>query len=62
MPRIYKRLCYLCYLDGEFVDAVGSYSIEPVDVYDVCEKHMKIAEVHDLVTWKFTEDENIVEA
>jgi len=63
MPlRVYQRLCYLCYQDGEYVPAVAETKTRINVIYDVCEKHKEIVEKQEgFKTIKLEEDEVVME-
>lgn len=43
MTRMFMRLCYLCYVDGETKGATHKYYAEGADDwYDVCDSHTEV--------------------
>lgn len=60
--RIYLRLCYFCYGNGDVVTAVGSYDTPQFERYDVCEKHLELCKKDGHDTYRFEEGDEIVES
>lgn len=58
--RIYKRLCYLCYIEGNEVPAVASYFPKGKE-FDICLFHSELCknDGHEVVM--FEEGDEIIE-
>lgn len=60
--KLRLKLCAICYEDGNNEAAVGSYVAQDGQYYEVCKKHLDIAEEVGCLILKWKDGEEIEES
>ena len=59
--KVWQALCYLCYNDGEIVEATHQYITPSDEEIDICEKHIEVCKKAKLTVRKLEDNEMIQE-